>query len=381
MKAKQSCQILWFGILAISLLLSGCSAATAPSISPTNVEIIEEAATLPPTLVPSVTSEPTQISYPFGVGTSLPALKEKITPENAADIIEVARWDIASIRTFTFAPDGQSLLIGTTNGNLMLVRVSDGELMQSLEGHTKSVSSVAYSSDGQFIISGSNDRTVRVWSVRDGSTLQVLEGHEDGVTSVAISPDGQTIASGSIDDTIRIWNFSDGNLLKTITGDFIGVTSLSFSPDGSTLVSGGRDDTARIWDITKDVQVQEFMYKPIGPGEVYEVQVDYSPDGTLLAVRHSFTGTMTLYNATDYSIIVTMPVPGLKNSEFVFSPDGRMLITGALDSGLNFVNIEDGTSRKQINLRDIKCVSISPDGTLVAVMGNDYLIHLWGLKP
>lgn len=381
MKAKQICQILWIGMFAISLLVSACSApATAPSIIPTTAEI-ENTATLPPTPIPSpsVTPEPTEIPYPFGVGTPLPPLTEKITSDNVGNIIEVGRWDLGAVRTFTFAPDGKGLLIGTTKGNLLLVGISDGELIQSLEGHTKSVSSLAYSADGQIIVSGSLDQTVRVWDASSGRVLSVLEGHEDSVTSVAISQDGQRIASGSTDNTIRIWNFGNGKLLKTLKGDFIGATSLSFSADGSHLAAGGADDTARVWDVVNGVQLQKFTYKPISGGETYSVQVAYSPDGTLLAGRHSFTGFLTLYNATDYSEVATLSIPGLKNSDFVFSPDGQMLIAGAKDSGLNFVNIEDGAALKRIELGNIKCVSISPDGTLVAVMGDDYFVHVWGL--
>ena len=382
MKTKQLRQIRWIGTLAIALLLAGCGApATTPPIIPTTVEI-EATATLPPTPIPSpsVTPEPTEIPYPFGVGTSLPSLTEEITSDNVENIIEVGRWDLGAVRTFTFAPDGKGLLIGTTNGKLLLVGLSDGELLQSLEGHTKSVSSLAYSADGQFIISGSLDQTVRVWNASDGSVLNVLEGHEDGVTSVAISQDGQTIASGSTDNTIRIWNFSDGQLLKTLKGDFVGATSLSFSADGLNLASGGADDTARVWDVVNGVQLQKFAYKPISGGETYSVQVGYSPDGMLLAGRHSYTGFLTLYNAGDYSEVVTLSIPGLKNSDFVFSPDGQMLIAGAKDSGLNFVDIKDGAALKRIELGNIKCVSISPDGTLVAVMGDDYFVHIWGLK-
>lgn len=385
MKAKLIHRVIGAGTLA-SLLLWACGPApaaqsTAPvAASMENTITPEPTQISSPTAQASITPEPAQISFPFQVGTPLPSLTETITPENVANIIEVARWDLGGVRTFTFAPDGKGLLIGTTNGKLMLVRITDGELVQSLEGHAKSVSSLAYSADGHFIVSGSLDKTIRVWKVSDGSELHVLEGHEDAVTSVAISRDGQTIASGSTDNTIRIWSFSDGKLLKTLKGDFIGATSLSFSADGSTLASGGADDTARVWDVVSGTQLQSFAYRPILGGETYTVQVEYSPDGALLAGRHSYTGMLTLYSASDYSEIVTMPIPGLKNSDFVFSPDGQMLIAGAKDSGLNFVNIEDGTALKRIELGNIKAVAISPDGTLVAVMGDDYFVHIWGLQ-
>lgn len=43
----------------------------------------------------------------------------------------------------------------------------DGRLLQTLEGHTCSVSSVSFSPQGDKIVSGSYDETVRVWSTED----------------------------------------------------------------------------------------------------------------------------------------------------------------------------------------------------------------------
>ena len=91
-------------------------------------------------------------------------------------------------------------------------------LLQILEGHLNSVTSVAFSPDGQKIVSGSWDRTVRVWDAAAGTLLQTLEGHSGSVTSVAFSPDGQKIVSGSWDRTVRVWDAAAGTLLQTLEG-------------------------------------------------------------------------------------------------------------------------------------------------------------------
>jgi WD40 repeat protein len=67
-------------------------------------------------------------------------------------------------------------------------------MLQTLKGHTGSVSSVAFSPNGKQIVSGSSDTTVRRWDAAIGQQLlPALEGHTGWVSSVAFSPDGKQI--------------------------------------------------------------------------------------------------------------------------------------------------------------------------------------------
>jgi WD40 repeat protein len=59
--------------------------------------------------------------------------------------------------------------------------------------------------DERFVISGSEDNKVYIWHKENGSLIQTLEGHTRPVTSVAWSPTNPTMfASASDDHTIRM---------------------------------------------------------------------------------------------------------------------------------------------------------------------------------
>jgi WD40 repeat protein len=115
--------------------------------------------------------------------------------------------------------------------------------------HKGSIRSMAFSPDGSLLASGGDDTTMRLWQVSDGSLLQTLEGRKGSIQSVAFSPDGSLLASGRDDTTVRLWHVSDGSLVRTLEGHEGAVFSMAFSPEGSLLASGGNDKTVRLWTI------------------------------------------------------------------------------------------------------------------------------------
>ena len=154
----------------------------------------------------------------------------------------------ARVFAVLFSQDGQMLAVGG-QGGVQLFRVSDGALIQPLNGASSTLS-LAISPDDQFISAGSNatdqygqctDCSIKTWRISDGALLQTIDGNNNGIISIAFSPDQQVIAAGSgdrvYDGVVRFWRLSDGVLLRFFNQDpnnvYSYVTAVAYSPDGS----------------------------------------------------------------------------------------------------------------------------------------------------
>ncbi|KAK5626534.1 hypothetical protein RRF57_002249 [Xylaria bambusicola] len=116
--------------------------------------------------------------------------------------------------------------------------------IRTLQGHTHSVRAIAAHTDT--LVSGSYDNTVRVWRISTGETLHVLQGHTQKVYSVVLDVKRNRCISGSMDSFVKIWDLETGSCLHTLEGHSLLVGLLDLRDE--RLVSAAADSTLRIWD-------------------------------------------------------------------------------------------------------------------------------------
>ncbi|OGO29359.1 MAG: hypothetical protein A2W33_05005 [Chloroflexi bacterium RBG_16_52_11] len=116
------------------------------------------------------------------------------------------------IYSLAVSPDEATILSGGVTGALELWEIASGNASFNLEDPGLSpgsppllIWSVVFSPDGRLLVVASSDALIRIWEARTGELLVTLPGHEKSVTSVAFSPDGRMLASGGLDGTLRLW--------------------------------------------------------------------------------------------------------------------------------------------------------------------------------
>ncbi|KAJ4984631.1 Cell division control protein 4 [Stagonosporopsis vannaccii] len=116
--------------------------------------------------------------------------------------------------------------------------------VRALTGHHHSVRAIA--AHGDTLVSGSYDCTVRVWKVSTGETVQRLQGHTQKVYSVVLDHARNRCISGSMDNLVKVWSLETGQCIFTLEGhtSLVGLLDLSHE----RLVSAAADSTLRIWD-------------------------------------------------------------------------------------------------------------------------------------
>ncbi|KAF1945344.1 WD40 repeat-like protein [Clathrospora elynae] len=116
--------------------------------------------------------------------------------------------------------------------------------IRALTGHHHSVRAIA--AHGDTLVSGSYDCTVRVWKISTGEVLQRLQGHSQKVYSVVLDHARNRCISGSMDNMVKVWSLETGACIFTLEGhtSLVGLLDLSHG----RLVSAAADSTLRIWD-------------------------------------------------------------------------------------------------------------------------------------
>ena len=256
------------------------------------------------------------------------------------------------------------------------------------------------SADGKLVVGGQ-----REWGVFDTQTGRPLPGlphrlEARGRVFSAFSPDGTLFAMGlppnrdrPNDNNLMVWQIQSGELWG-VAKQPKRPTYLAFSPDNKILAACGpwKDskkrfdfltgqwrDTVTFWSVSDRKEPTGAPLKSFRTIEFPESieQLQFSPDGRMLAV-----GCLdSQIRITDLeSGKVTADLPG---RAVAFSPDGRMLVTGASDAEPTSVKLWDVASWQLLytlesgHIRPACSFAFSPDGKLLASGGHGGIVTVW----
>jgi WD40 repeat protein len=277
---------------------------------------------------------------------------------------------------------------GDGRAALRVVEIGTGKERFQATMKNRHVHAVAFAPDGKTVaggvrsMGGAGFDPIHLWDTATGKPLGRLRGHSAGVTGVFFMPDGKTMISSSYDSAIRMWNIADGRELTDFHGHLAAISGLAYSPDGKVLATGGYDEGVCIWDATTGKRLHVVMGH-------YDVprQLIFTPDSKhLLSLafldhrgRTSDT-TARLWNVKTGELVRSFDSVF---SGIAMSPDGRLLAHGSYDDHQILIrDLATGDHRVMLAGHDIRvsCVAFSPDGTLLASVGEDSKLRVWKVK-
>ena len=371
-----------FAVLTV-LILMGCGTLSAvtgptqvPSLPASAIPLLSAAtpvlpSLLPPTAASPITTDvaptPTTVAVPGPLslyGTPPPPAGAVISPANAGNLVEVARWGKGPADSIRFSPDGQLLAVASPIG---IYFYDPGTLQEIRHIDTGApAGGITFSPDGKSLAAIVNGNQVNLYDVASGQNLHTFSSpYKDGITSAAFSPDGKTLAYGLDDFTIRLVDVGSGDELHVLSGHSAAVTNLAFLPDGNTLASNSADLSAILWDASSGNAIRTLGANPQGYADAADMAL--SPDGTSLAAAYDLQ-QLTIWDTASGKAIHTIQgdKPSTTFLSVAFSPDGKILAAGTGDLTTWLIDVQSGN--KIGMLKDSAYdMAFSPDGQTLAM--------------
>uniref|UniRef100_A0AAG5DK96 U3 small nucleolar RNA-interacting protein 2 n=1 Tax=Anopheles atroparvus TaxID=41427 RepID=A0AAG5DK96_ANOAO len=254
----------------------------------------------------------------------------------------IVRWDLKSgKRTGSFHAKNHSVQSLTVSHDMKYLAAADGteeikvldgtSLVQlnTLKGHSKTVTGVVFRKGTYQLYSCSADRTVKVWSLDEMVYIETLYGHQAQVSGIDALGLERIVTSGGMDQTIRIWKVPEETQLvyNALNEDFAAVKFVS----NELFVTGSVEGSVCLWSCGKKkplhrIALAHGQEDDGHPNWITSVGVLANSDVIASGSCDGFVRVWKLGNKRrSIEPLMSIPVVGFINA-IEFTSDGQFLI-------------------------------------------------------
>ncbi|CAD0082407.1 unnamed protein product [Aureobasidium vineae] len=249
----------------------------------------------------------------------------------SATLVHNLKAHTDEVARLSFSPDGKTLA-ANDDSTIILWDIDTGSLRSKSEPVDDMFFGMAFSPDSKWIATASDEGHGRIWNVETGDLVHTVSVEDERMLSVVFDKDSKVLATGS--EVLRIWDVGTGELLHTLLApgdhslsftamyernEYPGeIITVDFSPDSKWLVSGCPNaSTVCIWN-TQTWKLER---------TIRGYYAFFSPDGQHLAVPIDEHQIIQIYETLTWQLQSTLKAEEEELFSSSFSPDSRSIAT------------------------------------------------------
>ncbi|GEM_PF-2872124 len=271
-----------------------------------------------------------------------------------------------------FSPDGLKIL--TVSANQVSLSDLTGKFSADFSVGNTTISAIAFSNSGNTIAVGSIDGNLSLHTL-SGKEITVLKAHHKKINSICFSPDSIFLLSASDDSLAILWNIKK-NIPEKVFRTEGKCTNAIFLSNKNSIVSSDNNGIISQWLISGKNE-NTFNIEDCG---IRSLQTN------LVATKLLICGDDNILRFADLKNHTVKTADYLKNniSSAAFSPDEKYLITGSNDGFLRLYNSNEREMIKLSNPGSIVNLSFSSDSKyIIAVYEKNGIktAKIWVIDP
>ena len=145
------------------------------------------------------------------------------------------------------------------------------------------------------------------------------------------------------------------------------IKDFAYSPDGNRFAIAATDE---IWLFDAITYEKRLTLKDnTHPYGGWYYNVEFSPDGSILASVNHRNDEIQLWNSINGEEILSIFEPTDRISSIMFSPDGKTIASEGSDDKIRLWDVQTGQLLKSIQVSASNLTAFSPDGNMIALTG------------